>query len=77
MKAEPFVRGLKFGEGLRWHGGRFWVPNQTSVSLVMSRNEYWNESPSSVFWGWPDVERYFRRRRDDVTRGEFDQCEAS
>lgn len=24
MKAEPFVRGLNFGEGLRWHGGRFW-----------------------------------------------------
>jgi sugar lactone lactonase YvrE len=24
MKAEPFVRGLKFGEGLRWHEGRFW-----------------------------------------------------
>jgi sugar lactone lactonase YvrE len=24
MKAEPFVRGLNFGEGVRWHGGRFW-----------------------------------------------------
>jgi sugar lactone lactonase YvrE len=24
MKAEPFVLGLNFGEGLRWHGGRFW-----------------------------------------------------
>jgi sugar lactone lactonase YvrE len=24
MRAEPFVRGLKFGEGLRWHDGRFW-----------------------------------------------------
>jgi sugar lactone lactonase YvrE len=24
MKATPFVRGLKFGEGLRWHDGRFW-----------------------------------------------------
>ncbi|HJW41065.1 MAG TPA: SMP-30/gluconolactonase/LRE family protein, partial [Rhizomicrobium sp.] len=24
MKAEPFVRGLKFGEGLRWRDGRFW-----------------------------------------------------
>ena len=24
MKAEPFVRGLNFGEGLRWHEGRFW-----------------------------------------------------
>ncbi len=24
MKAEPFVQGLKFGEGLRWHQGRFW-----------------------------------------------------
>ena len=24
MKAEPFVSGLKFGEGLRWHAGRFW-----------------------------------------------------
>jgi sugar lactone lactonase YvrE len=24
MKAEPFVQGLKFGEGLRWHAGRFW-----------------------------------------------------
>ena len=24
MKAEPFVQGLSFGEGLRWHDGRFW-----------------------------------------------------
>ncbi len=24
MKAEPFVTGLNFGEGLRWHDGRFW-----------------------------------------------------
>lgn len=24
MKAEPFVSGLSFGEGLRWHQGRFW-----------------------------------------------------
>jgi sugar lactone lactonase YvrE len=24
MKAEPFVRGLNFGEGVRWHNGRFW-----------------------------------------------------
>ena len=24
MRAEPFVHGLKFGEGLRWQGGRFW-----------------------------------------------------
>ena len=24
MKAQPFVRGLNFGEGVRWHGGRFW-----------------------------------------------------
>lgn len=24
MKAEPFVSGLNFGEGLRWHEGRFW-----------------------------------------------------
>lgn len=24
MKAEPFVSGLRFGEGLRWHDGRFW-----------------------------------------------------
>jgi sugar lactone lactonase YvrE len=24
MKAELFVSGLKFGEGLRWHAGRFW-----------------------------------------------------
>jgi sugar lactone lactonase YvrE len=24
MKAEPFVHGLKFGEGLRWRDGRFW-----------------------------------------------------
>ena len=24
MKAEPFVTGLSFGEGLRWHDGRFW-----------------------------------------------------
>jgi sugar lactone lactonase YvrE len=24
MKSEPFVRGLNFGEGLRWHEDRFW-----------------------------------------------------
>ncbi len=24
MKAKPFVRGLNFGEGVRWHEGRFW-----------------------------------------------------
>ena len=24
MKAEPFVTGLSFGQGLRWHQGRFW-----------------------------------------------------
>lgn len=24
MKAQPFATGLKFGEGLRWHEGRFW-----------------------------------------------------
>jgi len=24
MKAEPFVKGLNFGEGLRWRDGRFW-----------------------------------------------------
>ncbi|MGE3142582.1 MAG: SMP-30/gluconolactonase/LRE family protein [Hyphomonadaceae bacterium] len=24
MKAEPFLRGLNFGEGLRWRAGRFW-----------------------------------------------------
>src|SRR5262249_45697461 len=24
MKAEPLVTGLRFGEGLRWHQGRFW-----------------------------------------------------
>ena len=24
MRAETFVEGLKFGEGLRWHAGRFW-----------------------------------------------------
>jgi sugar lactone lactonase YvrE len=24
MQAEPFVRGLNFGEGVRWHDGRFW-----------------------------------------------------
>ena len=24
MKAEPFVGGLNFGEGVRWHAGRFW-----------------------------------------------------
>ncbi|MBL6936670.1 MAG: SMP-30/gluconolactonase/LRE family protein [Alphaproteobacteria bacterium] len=24
MKAEPFVTGLSFGEGLHWHQGRFW-----------------------------------------------------
>jgi sugar lactone lactonase YvrE len=24
MKAQPFASGLKFGEGLRWRGGRFW-----------------------------------------------------
>jgi len=36
MKAEPFVRGLSFGEGIRWHGGRFWYSDfyQHKVSSV-------------------------------------------
>jgi sugar lactone lactonase YvrE len=24
LRAEPFVKGLSFGEGLRWHDGRLW-----------------------------------------------------
>jgi sugar lactone lactonase YvrE len=36
MKAEPFVQGLKFGEGLRWHQGRFWYSDffQHRISSV-------------------------------------------
>jgi sugar lactone lactonase YvrE len=36
MKAEPFVRGLNFGEGLRWRDGRFWYSDffQSRVSSV-------------------------------------------
>jgi|HubBroStandDraft_6_1064221.scaffolds.fasta_scaffold153125_2 sugar lactone lactonase YvrE len=36
MKAQPFVRGLNFGEGLRWHDGRFWYSDffQHRVSSV-------------------------------------------
>jgi sugar lactone lactonase YvrE len=36
MKAQPFVRGLNFGEGVRWHGGRFWYSDfhQHRVSSV-------------------------------------------
>jgi sugar lactone lactonase YvrE len=36
MKAEPFVRGLNFGEGLRWHDSRFWYSDffQYRVSSV-------------------------------------------
>lgn len=36
MKAEPFIRGLNFGEGLRWREGRFWYSDfhQHRVSSV-------------------------------------------
>ncbi len=36
MKAETFVTGLSFGEGLRWHQGRFWYSDfyQHRISSV-------------------------------------------
>lgn len=36
MKAEPFVEGLSFGEGLRWRDGRFWYSDfyQHRISSV-------------------------------------------
>lgn len=57
MKAEPFVRGLNFGEGLRWHEGRFWYSDfyqhrvssaapdgQTRVELEI------DDQPSGLGW---------------------------
>src|SRR5581483_1835940 len=39
MKAEPFVRGLNFGEGIRWHEGRFWYSD-------FYKHQVWSASPS-------------------------------
>jgi sugar lactone lactonase YvrE len=38
MKAEPFVRDLKFGEGLRWHDGRFWYSD-------FYKHQVWSAAP--------------------------------
>jgi sugar lactone lactonase YvrE len=57
MKAELFMRGLKFGEGLRWHGGRFWYSDffRHQVSSVApdggSRLELEiDDQPSGLGW---------------------------
>jgi sugar lactone lactonase YvrE len=57
MKAEPFVRGLKFGEGVRWHEGRFWYSDffKHQVSSVApdggSRVELEiDDQPSGLGW---------------------------
>lgn len=39
MKATPFVRGLTFGEGVRWRDGRFWYSD-------FYKHEVWSVSPS-------------------------------
>ncbi len=38
MKAEPFVRDLKFGEGLRWRDGRFWFSD-------FYKHQVWSAAP--------------------------------
>jgi sugar lactone lactonase YvrE len=57
MKAEPFVRGLSFGEGLRWHGGRYWYSDfyQHRISSVgmdgKPRVEVeFDDQPSGLGW---------------------------
>lgn len=57
MKAEPFVRGLNFGEGLRWHEGRFWYSDfhQHRVSSVSPAGDVRTEleiddQPSGLGW---------------------------
>lgn len=79
MRAEPFVRGLKFGEGLRWHDGRFWYSDfyNHQVSSVAAdgvpRVELsLDDQPSGLDW-LPDgrllvvamiSQRLLRRERD-------------
>ncbi len=38
MKAEPFVHGLNFGEGVRWHEGRFWYSD-------FYKHQVWSAAP--------------------------------
>jgi sugar lactone lactonase YvrE len=54
MKAEPFVRGLKFGEALRWRGGRFWY------------SDFFNQRVSSVA---PDGSTQIELELDDRPSG--------
>ncbi len=54
MKAEPFVAGLSFGEGLRWHQGRFWY------------SDFYKHRISSV---WPDGDNRVELEIDDQPSG--------
>jgi sugar lactone lactonase YvrE len=79
MKAAPFVRGLNFGEGLRWRDGRLWYSDfyQHTVSSVDEsgdkRIEFKiDDQPSGLGW-LPDgrllvvamrSQRLLRRERD-------------
>ena len=44
MKAEPFIQGLKFGEGLRWHQGRFWYSDFYNHRISSA-------APDGTVWG--------------------------
>jgi sugar lactone lactonase YvrE len=57
MKAEPFVSGLKFGEGLRWHEGRLWysdffnhrISSAAANGTVRVEVEF-DDQPSGLGW---------------------------
>jgi sugar lactone lactonase YvrE len=79
MKAAPFVRGLNFGEGLRWRDGRLWYSDfyQHTVSSVDESGEKrvelkLDDQPSGLGW-LPDgrllvvamtSQRLLRREKD-------------
>ncbi|MEI9995002.1 MAG: SMP-30/gluconolactonase/LRE family protein [Rhizomicrobium sp.] len=56
-RAEPFVSGLKFGEGLRWHQGRFWysdffnhrISSAAPDGTVRAEVEF-DDQPSGLGW---------------------------
>jgi sugar lactone lactonase YvrE len=57
MKAKPFISGLKFGEGVRWHDGRFWYSDfyRHQVSSVSPKGDIRveleiDDQPSGLGW---------------------------
>lgn len=79
MKAETFVTGLKFGEGLRWHRGRFWysdfynhrISSVAPDGAVRIEIEF-DDQPSGLGW-LPDGRLLFVAMRSQrVMRREAD-----